>query len=253
MSGQVFSSEEMERYARHLVLPEIGGPGQQKLKRAHVLVVGAGGLGAPVLEYLAAAGVGTLSIVDDDVVSLSNLQRQIIHTTQDVGEPKVASAQASISALNPHVKVYGHQTRLDAANAKSLLEGVSVAVDGSDNFTTRYALADACEAARVPLVTGAVNRFDGSLTTLLPWETDPSGQRNPGYRDLFPQQPPDGLLPSCEEAGVMGVVTGIIGTLQALEVVKQITGAGDLLIGRLLMFDGLAMRFQTINYKRGSD
>ena len=249
MSG-VFSSEEIDRYARHFVLSEIGGPGQQKLKSARILVLGAGGLGAPVLQYLAAAGVGTLRIVDDDVVSLSNLQRQIIHETSDLGEPKVESAGRTLSAINPHVVVEKRPVRLTEANADELLFGCDLAIDGCDNFDTRYLMADVCEARKVPLITSAVNRFDGTITTLKPWEEDESGKRNPGYRDIFPNKPEDGLVPSCAEAGVLGAMTGLMGSLLALEAIKELVGFGDGLVGRLLMVDGLSLRFQTIAYKR---
>ena len=249
MSG-VFSSEEIDRYARHFVLSEIGGPGQQKLKSARILVLGAGGLGAPVLQYLAAAGVGTLRIVDDDVVSLSNLQRQIIHETSDLGEPKVESAGRTLSAINPHVVVEQRPVRLTEANADELLFGCDLAIDGCDNFDTRYLMADVCEARKVPLITSAVNRFDGTITTLKPWEEDESGKRNPGYRDIFPNKPEDGLVPSCAEAGVLGAMTGLMGSLLALEAIKELVGFGDGLVGRLLMVDGLSLRFQTIAYKR---
>ena len=241
------SPEETERYARHLVLPEIGGAGQQKLKAARVLVVGAGGLGSPALQYLAAAGVGHITIVDDDEVSLSNLQRQVIHDTDSIGEAKVQSAARAIARINPHVEIKSHCTRITAENATELLTDHTIALDGSDNFATRYLMADTCEALKIPLITAAVNRFDGSITTLKPWEGE-----NPGYRDLFPNQPDDGLLPTCSEAGVMGAITGLIGTLQALEAIKEITGAGDGLIGRLLMIDGLSMRMETVRYKRSS-
>ncbi|NKB51682.1 MAG: molybdopterin-synthase adenylyltransferase MoeB [Rhizobiaceae bacterium] len=242
-----FSPQETERYARHFVLPEIGGPGQQKLKSARVVVIGAGGLGAPALQYLAAAGIGQLTIVDDDVVSLSNLQRQIIHHTNSVGEPKVTSAANTLASINPHVKVDTKQIRIDPKNAAGLIHGHTLALDGSDNFQTRYLMADACAAAEIPLITAAVSRFDGSITTLKPWINS-----NPGYRDLFPNQPKEGLLPSCAEAGVMGAITGLMGTLQALEAIKEITGAGEGLVGKLLMVDGLHLRFETIGYARRS-
>lgn len=250
MTGNPLSSQEIERYARHIVLPEVGGAGQQKLKNARVLVIGAGGLGAPVLQYLAASGVGTLGIVDDDHVSLSNLQRQVIHTTPAIGRPKVESAAAAIAALNPHVKLEPHAIRLDQANVLDLLSRYDIAIDGSDNFATRYTLADAAEKAEVPLVSGAINRFDGSLTVLAPWKTGENGERNPSYRDLFPEPPPEGLVPSCAEAGIIGALAGVIGTLQAMEAVKLITGIGEPLIGRLLMYDALAASFQTIRYRR---
>ena len=234
------SSDEIERYARHLVLPEIGGAGQQHLRAARVLVIGAGGLGSPAIQYLAAAGIGTLRVADDDHVSLSNLQRQVLHGTADIGRPKVESAAAAVERLNPHVAFEPVPERLTAENAARLLAGVDVALDGSDNFATRYALADACRSARVPLVTAAVGRFDGSLTTILP--------DGPGYRDLFPTPPPEGTVAPCAEAGVLGVVTGVMGTLQALEAVKLLAGAGEPLRGRLLMFDALAMRFEEVGY-----
>jgi molybdopterin/thiamine biosynthesis adenylyltransferase len=243
------SPEELERYARHIVLAEIGGPGQQKLKRARVLVVGAGGLGAPVLSYLAAAGVGTLGIVDDDTVSLSNLQRQIVHSTENIGQTKAASASAAIERLNPHVRVETHELRLDETNAPGLAAAYDIVVDGSDNFATRYAVADACAAKERPLVTASVGRFDGTLTVLMPYAKDAEGRPNPSYRDLYPAPPPEGMVPSCAEAGVMGVLTGVLGTLQAMEVIKLVTGVGDPLVGRLLLYDSLATRFDTIRYR----
>lgn len=243
------SPEELERYARHIVLPEIGGPGQQKLKRARVLVIGAGGLGAPVLEYLAAAGVGTLGIVDDDEVSLSNLQRQVIHDTQAIGISKADSAKATIARINPHVAVELHKLRLTAENAGSLVAGYDLVIDGSDNFDTRYAVADACAVEKRPLVHAAVGRFDGSITVLIPFENNSDGRRNPSYRDLFPEPPPAGLVPSCAEAGVLGALTGVIGTLQAMEAIKLITGIGEPLVGRLLLYDALGARFDTVRYK----
>lgn len=240
-----FSPEELERYARHLVLPEIGGPGQQRLKKALVLMVGAGGLGAPALAYLAAAGVGHIRVVDDDVVSLSNLQRQIIHDTNAVGTAKVESAARSLGRINPHCRLETIKDRFSTTNAPALLDGVDVALDGSDNFATRFQLADACAVARVPLVSAAVNRFDGSLTVLAPYEND-----NPSLNDLYPDPPDDGLLPTCAEAGILGAITGVMGTLQALEAIKLLTGAGEPLIGRLLMFEGLSLNFSTLRYKR---
>jgi len=242
--------EELERYARHIVLPEIGGAGQQKLKRARVLVIGAGGLGAPVLQYLAAAGVGTLGIIDDDTVSLSNLQRQVIHDTASVGLSKLESAKAALARINPNTRVELHEWRLNAENAEALVAQYDLVVDGSDNFATRYAVADACAAAGRPLVHAAVGRFDGSITVLKPFETGPDGTPNPSYRDLFPEPPPAGLVPSCAEAGIVGALTGVIGTLQAMEAVKLITGIGEPLVGRILLYDALAARFETMRYKR---
>jgi molybdopterin/thiamine biosynthesis adenylyltransferase len=241
--------DELRRYARHIVLPEIGGPGQQKLKRARVLVIGAGGLGAPVLQYLAAAGVGTLGIVDDDTVSLSNLQRQVIHDTGALGEAKVDSAAEAIARINPHVTVERHRLRLTPGNAEALVARYDLVVDGSDNFDTRYAVADACAAAGRPLVAAAVGRFDGSLTVLMPYAHGPDGAPNPSYRDLFPEPPPAGMVPSCAEAGVLGALTGVMGTLQAMEAVKVLTGIGEPLVGRLLLYDSLAARFDTVRYR----
>lgn len=248
MDTPALSSSELQRYARHIVLPEIGGPGQQALKKARVLVIGAGGLGSPVLQYLAAAGVGTLGIVDDDTVSLSNLQRQIIHTTPSVGTPKTQSAGTAIAGLNPHVTVETHAVRLGADNAAMLIGRYDVVVDGSDNFATRYLAADTCATEKRPLVSAAVGRFDGSLTVLKPYEKNTEGKSNPSYRDLFPAPPPDGLVPSCAEAGIVGALTGILGTLQAMEVIKLICGIGEPLVGRLLLYDALAARFETIRY-----
>ncbi|WP_027054508.1 molybdopterin-synthase adenylyltransferase MoeB [Mesorhizobium erdmanii] len=244
------TTDEIERYARHIVLPEVGGAGQQKLKQARVLVIGAGGLGAPVLEYLAAAGVGTLGIVDDDIVSLSNLQRQVIHDTDAVGMLKTESAKAAIARINPNTAVETHTVRLSAENAPALVARYDIVVDGSDNFQTRYTVADACASAHKPLVHAAVGRFDGSVTVLKPFEDGKDGRPNPGYRDLFPEAPPPGLVPSCAEAGVLGALTGVIGTLQAMEAIKLITGIGEPLVGRLLLYDALAARFETIRYGR---
>ncbi len=244
------SSEEIARYHRHILLPEIGGAGQQALKAARVLVIGAGGLGSPVLQYLAAAGVGTLGIVDDDRVSLSNLQRQVVHDTGTVGELKTQSAMATLTRLNPHVRLLHYEDRFDARFASDHLGRFTLLIDGSDNFDTRYAAADAAEAARLPLVTGAVGRFDGSVTVLAPHLTDAKGIANPRYRDLFPEPPPQGLIPSCAEAGIVGALTGVIGTVMAMEAIKVITGTGEPLIGRLLLYDALSTRFDTIRYRR---
>lgn len=244
------SPDEISRYHRHILLPEIGGQGQQKLKAARVLVIGAGGLGAPALLYLAAAGVGTLGIADNDHVSLSNLQRQVIHDSGTIGEEKTESAARSIARLNPHVRVRRFEERFDAAFAATHLGGFDLLIDGSDNFDTRYAAADAAEARHIPLVTGAVGRFDGSLTVLKPYEGNAEGEPNPGYRDLFPQKPPAGLVPACAEAGIVGALTGVIGTLMAMEAIKLITGVGEPLIGRLLLYDALSARFDTIRYRR---
>lgn len=245
----MLSAEELERYARHIVLREVGGPGQAALKRARVLVIGAGGLGAPVLLYLTAAGVGTLGIVDDDMVSLSNLQRQVIHATPDVGRHKVESAADVIRGLNPHVAVEAHAKRLVAANALDLIRGYDIVADGSDNFATRYLVSDACFFAQRPLVTAAVGPFDGTLTTLRPHERAADGELNPTYRCLFPEPPPPGTVPACAEAGILGALPGVLGSLMAFEVIREIVGFGEGLVGRLLMIDARSMRFETLAYR----
>ena len=240
---------EIERYARHIVLADVGGAGQQKLKAARVLVVGVGGLGAPLIQYIAAAGVGTVGIVDDDRVTLSNLQRQVVHDTAAVGRTKVESAREAVARLNPLVRVEIHAVRLTADNAAALVGQYDLVADGSDNFATRYAVSDACFHARKPLVTAAVGQFDGSLTTLKPFAAGDDGTPNPTYRCLFPEAPPDGLLPTCAQAGILGALTGVIGSLQALEVIKEIVGIGTGLVGRLLLYDARAARFETIEYR----
>jgi molybdopterin/thiamine biosynthesis adenylyltransferase len=233
------SPDETRRYARHLVLKDIGGAGQQKLKAARVLVVGAGGLGSPAIAYLAAAGVGTLGVVDDDVVSVSNLQRQIVHRSGDTGS-KVESAQEFVAALNPHVAFVGHNFRLDAANSETLIQSYDIVLDGSDNLPTRRAVADAAAARGVPLVSGAVSMWDGQVTVFAPG--------GPGFSDLYPASTTDDDAPSCEAVGVLGAVTGVIGTLMAAEAIKLITGAGEPLIGRLLVYDGRSARFTELRY-----
>src|SRR5271154_905662 len=246
------SSEEVERYARQIVLHGLGGPGQNKLKAARALVIGAGGLGSPALQYLAGAGVGTLGIVDDDIVSLSNLHRQVIHATDDVGRPKAESAQAAIARINPHVAVEAIAMRLDAENARVLVRRFDVVLDGSDNFATRYALSDACFHECRPLVSAALGEFDGTLTTLKPYEDGPDGKPNPTYRCLFPDPPEPGTIPTCAEAGVLGALGGVLGSLMALEAIRAIVGGfgdGDEgLIGRLLMIDAKSMRFETLRF-----
>jgi adenylyltransferase/sulfurtransferase len=244
----MLTPEELERYARHIVLREVGGPGQAALGRARVLVIGAGGLGAPVLLYLAAAGVGTLGVIDDDAVALSNLQRQIIHGTPDVGQQKVSSAAAAIARLNPHVKVMTHAERLTASNALALMGPYDLVADGSDNFATRYLVSDACYFAKKPLVTAALGTFDGTLTTIRAYERDRDGNPNPTYRCLFPEPPPPGTVPACAEAGILGALAGVLGAMMALEVIREIVGFGEGLVGRLLMVDARAMRFETLNY-----
>lgn len=244
----MLTRDELERYARHIVLREVGGPGQQALKKARVLVVGAGGLGAPVLLYLAAAGIGTIGIVDDDLVSLSNLQRQVVHTTAGIGDAKVDSAANAIAHLNPHVAVERHQVRISAANALDLIGRYDLVIDGSDNFATRYLVSDACFFAGKPLITGAVGTFDAALTTLRAHERDANGNFNPTYRCLFPEPPPPGSIPVCSEAGILGALPGILGSMMALETMREIVGFGEGLVGRLLMFDARALRFETLTY-----
>lgn len=244
----VFSSEEIERYARHIVLHDVGGPGQQKLKAARVLVIGAGGLGAPVLLYLAAAGVGQLVLVEDDEVSLSNLQRQVIHRTQDIGRPKTDSARDAITALNPHVEVVTHPVRITAENAFDLLRDVDVVVDGSDNFSTRFLVSDACVLAGKPLVAAALGTFDATVTTIRAHERGEDGVLNPTYRCLFPEPPPPGTVAPCAEAGIIGALAGLAGSIAALEVIRVIVGFGEGLVGKLLMIDARSMRFETLSY-----
>jgi molybdopterin/thiamine biosynthesis adenylyltransferase len=228
------------RYARHLILDEIGEEGQARLLAARVLVVGAGGLGSPALLYLAAAGVGTLGIVDDDVVELSNLQRQILHADARLGMAKTDSAVAGLAALNPEIRLVPHRLRLDAANAPALIAAHDLVVDGSDNFATRYVLNDACAAARKPLVAASLLRFEGQISTFKPWTGGPC------YRCLHPQPPPPGIIPRCEEAGILGAVAGVMGTLQAVEAIKELLGLGTSLSGTLLLYDALDTRITRI-------
>jgi adenylyltransferase/sulfurtransferase len=239
------SDDDLERYARHIVLREIGGTGQARLSRARVLVVGAGGLGSPAILYLAAAGVGTIGIVDFDLVSLSNLQRQIAHTTKDVGRPKTASARDAANAINPGVHVEMHPVRLTAQNALEIIGGYDIVADGSDNFATRFLVNDACYFAKKTLVSAAVTEFDGQLSTYKAHEPN-----CPCYRCLFPEPPPPGTVANCSESGVLGAAAGVMGTLQALEVIKEITGAGESMAGRLLIYEALNTRFRTVSFKK---
>ncbi|MEM7744683.1 MAG: molybdopterin-synthase adenylyltransferase MoeB [Pseudomonadota bacterium] len=242
-----FSDTELERYARHLVLHEIGGPGQQRLKAARVLVVGAGGLGSPAILYLAAAGVGTIEVVDDDVVSLSNLQRQVLHATEDVGRPKIDSAARATARINPEIDLIGHATRLTPENAHDLIAGRTAVLDGTDNFETRYLINQVCAEAKVPLVSAAMGRWDGQLSVFRPWLGGPC------YRCVFPEAPPVGTVPACAEAGVLGALAGVMGSMQAAEAVKLITEAGEPLDGRLLLYDALAADIRTIRLSRRAD
>ncbi|MGP4031403.1 molybdopterin-synthase adenylyltransferase MoeB [Pseudarthrobacter sp. 1C304] len=237
------SSEEVERYSRHLIIPEIGAVGQRRLKNAKVLVIGAGGLGSPALLYLAAAGVGTLGIIDDDAVDLSNLQRQVIHGVADVGRPKIESARDAIAALNPLVKVQLHNVRLDASNALELFAGYDLILDGADNFATRYLVNDAAAILGKPYVWGSIFRFDGQVSVF--WE-----KYGPTYRDLYPEAPPAGSVPSCGEGGVFGMLCAAVGSLMVTEAVKLITGVGRSLLGRVALFDALGGSWREIKVSR---
>ena len=243
------SDDELERYARHIVLKEVGGAGQAKLRAARVLVIGAGGLGAPLLMYLAAAGVGTLGIVDDDTVSLSNLQRQIVHDTASIGTPKTESAAASLQRINPGIRIVQHKERLTAANARALIADYDSVADGSDNFTTRFLVNDACFLEKKTLVSGAVAQFDGQVAVFKPHVATAEGGHYPCYRCLYPEPPPPEAVPNCAEAGILGALAGVIGTLQAVEVLKEILGIGTSLAGRLLLYDGLSARMRTVSLK----
>jgi molybdopterin-synthase adenylyltransferase len=240
---------QFERYARHLILDEVGEAGQAVLMGARVLVVGAGGLGSPLLLYLAAAGIGTLGVVDDDTVDLSNLQRQIIHPTARIGVAKVESARQTLAAINPEVRVESHAVRLEPANAASLVRSYDIVADGSDNFATRYLLNDVCYAEGRTLVAAALSPFDGQLSTFKPH----LGPPHPCYRCLFREPPPPDLVPRCETAGILGAVAGVIGTLQAVEVLKELLGLGDSLSGELLMYDALRAGFHKIKLPRDPD
>jgi adenylyltransferase/sulfurtransferase len=244
----MLTPEEIERYKRQLVLKEIGGEGQQRLKTARVLVVGAGGLGSPLMLYLAAAGIGTIGIIDDDRVSLDNLQRQVLYDTSSVNKTKTESAAATIARLNPNVETHLYTTRLTPENARDIIGGFDLVADGSDNFVTRYLVNDVCYFAKRPLVFAAVGPFDGHLTTFRSFEKDAAGVPCPSYRCLFPEPPPDGTVPPCSEAGILGAVAGVIGCLQAVEVVKEILNIGERLVGRLLLYDALQARFSTVAY-----
>jgi adenylyltransferase/sulfurtransferase len=244
-----FSDDQLHRYARHIILKEVGGVGQEKLLGARVLVIGAGGLGSPVLMYLAAAGVGTIGVIDDDVVELSNLQRQIVHATSRIGQAKTASAAATLAEINPEVRVIAHYERLTVANAERLVADYDVIADGSDNFATRYLVNDACYFGARPLVSAAMLRFDGQIATFKAY----LGGDNPCYRCLFREAPPPGLIPSCSEAGILGALAGTLGSFQATEVLKEILGIGDSLSGSLILYDSLSAEFQKITVKPDPD
>ena len=245
--GEQLSRDEVARYSRHLIIPDFGVDGQKRLKNARVLVIGAGGLGAPTLLYLAAAGVGTIGIVDFDVVDESNLQRQIIHGVADVGRPKAQSARDSIAAINPLVDVGLHEFRLAAGNAVDLFGQYDLIVDGADNFATRYLVNDAAVLAKKPYVWGSIYRFEGQVSVF--WEDAPDG-RGLNYRDLYPEPPPPGMVPSCAEGGVLGIICASIASVMGTEVIKLITGIGESLLGRLLVYDALEMTYRTINIRK---
>ena len=237
---------QIERYARHIILAEVGGIGQERLLDARVLVIGAGGLGSPLIMYLAAAGVGTIGVVDDDRVSLSNLQRQLLHMSGDVGRAKTESAADTVGRLDPEIRLIGHRSRITALNAMALIGDYDLIADGSDNFETRFLLNDACYLAKKPLVSAAVLRFDGQLSTYKAH----LGPPHPCYRCVFPEIPPPDLIPSCAEGGVLGAVAGVMGTLQTTEVIKELLGAGDSLSGTLMIYDALASSFRNVRIKR---
>ncbi len=240
------SKEEILRYSRHLIMPEVAMEGQLKLKQAKVLLIGAGGLGAPLALYLAAAGVGTLGIVDFDVVDFTNLQRQIIHDTNDVGRPKLESARDTLHDINPHVEVIAHEARLTSENALEIFKDYDIVADGTDNFPTRYLVNDACVLLGKPNVYGSIFRFEGQASVFY-------AEQGPCYRCLYPEPPPPGLVPSCAEGGVLGVLPGIVGCIQAIEVIKLILGTGQPLIGRLLLFDALGMKFRELKLRKNPD
>lgn len=244
-----FTDAQVRRYARHILLDEIGGAGQSRLLASRVLVVGAGGLGSPLLLYLAAAGVGTIGVIDDDVVDLSNLQRQVIHGTEAVGRAKVESARETLTRINPDVQVITHEARLTAGTALALFADYDVIADGSDNFPTRFLINDACHFARRPLVSGAVLRFDGQVATFRSYPPENGGTRGPCYRCLFGEAPPPGEVPSCAEAGVLGAFCGVVGSLQATEVIKELLGIGESLAGYLLICDGLHGTFRRVRVR----
>lgn len=247
------SGSEAARYARHIVLKDMGGGGQQKIKNARVLIVGAGGLGAPVIAYLAAAGTGTLGVADPDEVSLSNLQRQIIHGDDAIGEPKARSAGNFVGRINPFVNYRPHRLKLDAANAGKVIGDYDLVVEGTDDFAAKHAIANACETAQIPLVTGALGPFDGSLTVLKPYERAGDGTANPGFSDLYPTAPDPGDSPPCEIAGVLNVLPGIIGTMMANEALKLIAGYGIPLVGKLLVYSARTGESHVMNYRRAGE
>lgn len=242
-----FTDAQIQRYSRHIILPELGGKGQKKLSQSKVLIIGAGGLGSPAALYLAAAGIGTIGLVDGDIVDLSNLQRQILHTTATVGKPKVESGRQMLEALNPEITVKTYEENVTADNIMRLLSDYTIILDGSDNFSTRFLVNDACFFARKTLISGSIFRFEGQLTTIKPHEGYPC------YRCLYPEPPPAGLVPNCQEAGVLGVLAGTIGVLQAAEAIKEIVGIGETLANKLLIYDALEMKFRKLTRPKAPD
>jgi adenylyltransferase/sulfurtransferase len=243
--GLSLDATQLDRYSRHIIMDEVGTEGQAALLDASVLVVGAGGLGSPAIQYLAAAGAGTLGVADDDVVERSNLQRQVVHGDDDVGRPKVDSAAEFVADLNPDVTVERHETRVDPENVEELISGYDFVVDATDNFRTRYLVNDACTLADVPFSHGAIYKFEGQVTTVTPG--------GPCYRCLFPEAPPEGMVADCASTGVLGVLPGTVGCVQATEAVKAVVGVGDLLEGRMLFYDAMAMSFEEVEYRRNPD
>ena len=245
-SEPVLSNEEIKRYSRHLIMPEVGMQGQKKLKAGSVLIIGTGGLGSPLGLYLASAGVGRIGLVDFDVVDFTNLQRQVLYTTEDVGKPKLLAAKARLQAINPYITIETHEARLSSENAMQILKGYDIVVDGTDNFPTRYLVNDACVLLGKPNVYGSIFRFEGQASVF-------DASRGPCYRCLYPEPPPPGLVPSCAEGGVLGILPGIIGTIQATETIKLLLGGGEPLIGRLLLFNAMKMRFRELKLRKSPD
>ncbi len=239
-----FTKEQVERYSRHIILPEVGGRGQKKINSAKVFCVGAGGLGSPATLYLAAAGIGTIGLIDEDVVDLSNLQRQILHSTKDLDRPKVVSAKETLLAINPDITINIYQEKLNSKNIMDIIKDYDIILDGSDNFPTRFLINDACFFSKKTLISGSIFRFEGQVTTLKPHNNSPC------YRCIYPEPPPPGLIPSCQEAGVLGVIAGVIGILQATEALKEILGIGNSLAGQLLLYDALDQRFQVLKIRK---
>ena len=244
-----FSEDQINRYARHILLREVGGEGQKKLLNSKVLVIGAGGLGSPNILYLAAAGVGTIGVIDDDIVDLSNLQRQILHGTADIGRSKVSSSASSVAAMNPDVTLVSHEERINATNAIDLISQYDIVADGSDNFKTRFLVNDVCVFLKKTLVSGAILRFDGQIATFRPFPGSNGEKPGPCYRCIFREAPPEGQTPSCAEAGVMGTLCGMVGSFQATEVIKEILGIGESMAGYLMIIDGLGATFRKVAVK----